>query len=91
MWHFSETPRSGLSEVEVFCGFVLNKRGSQTRRQRDSSMKLKEEIDRIMAWIMKLIQDRGMGDEGDAATSVTGSVAESSRWREDVMSYVGPV
>ncbi|KAF7559296.1 hypothetical protein G7046_g4859 [Stylonectria norvegica] len=85
MWHFSENPRSALSEVEVFCGFILNKRGSQTRRQRDSSIKLKEEMDRIIAWIMKLIRDRGMGNDADTASSVTGSVTGSSRWREDVV------
>lgn len=85
MWHFSDNPRTSLSEVEVFCGFILNKRGSQTRRQRDSSIKLKEEMDRHMAWMVKLIRDRGMGNDGDTATSVTGSVAESNRWMEDVI------
>ncbi|CAM1510489.1 Fc.00g008240.m01.CDS01 [Cosmosporella sp. VM-42] len=85
MWQFSDNPRSPISEVEVFCGFILNKRGSQTRRQRDSSTKLKEEMDRIMAWIVKLIRDRGMGNGGDAATSATGPVAEPNRWREDVI------
>lgn len=84
MWHFSESPRKSLSEVEVFLGSILNKRGSQTRRQRDSSIKLKEDIDRYMAWIVKLIRNRGMSDD-DAATSVTGSVAEDTRSRENTI------
>lgn len=59
MWQFSENPRKPISEVEVFCGFILNKRGSQTRRQRDSSIKLHEEMDRVMTWIVSLIRERG--------------------------------
>jgi hypothetical protein len=84
MWHFSESPRKSLSEVEVFVGFILNKHGSQTRRQRDSSIKLKEDIDQYMAWIIKLIRNRGQSDD-DRATSVTGSVAEDARVREDTI------
>lgn len=85
MFHYSDNPRQSLSEVEVFCGFILNKRGSQTRRQRDSSIKLKEEVDRFTAWIVKLIRDRGTGNEGDATESVNGSIAENSRSREDTI------
>lgn len=58
MWDFSDNPRVPLSEVEVFCGFILNKRGSQTRRQRDSSIKLHDETDRIMSWIVSMIRSR---------------------------------
>lgn len=59
MWDFSDNPRKPLREVEVFCGFVFNNRGSQTRRQRDTSVKLKDETDRIMAWIVGMIRERG--------------------------------
>lgn len=59
MWEFSDNPRVPISEVEVFCGFVLNKRGSQTRRQRDASIKLHDETDRIMSWIVSMIRERG--------------------------------
>ncbi|KAI6778657.1 RNA-dependent RNA polymerase [Emericellopsis cladophorae] len=59
MWDFSENPRSPITEVEVFCGFILNKRGSQTRRQRDSSIKLKEAIDQTMTWIVNMIRLSG--------------------------------
>ncbi|KAK7429551.1 hypothetical protein QQZ08_003930 [Neonectria magnoliae] len=63
MFDYSENPRSPLTEVEVFCGFILNKRGGPTRRQRDSSIKLKEEIDRVMTWMVKLIRDRGTSND----------------------------
>lgn len=59
MWQFSDNPRACITEVEIFCGFILNKRGSQTRRQRDSSIKLREEMDRIIDWVVNLIRDRG--------------------------------
>jgi hypothetical protein len=85
MWHFSENPRAPLTEVEVFCGFILNKRGAQTRRQGDSSIKLKEEIDRIMTWIVKQIRDRGVGDGAETLSTATDADAAPSRWREDVV------
>ena len=59
MWQFSDNPRTPISEVEAFCGFILNKRGSQTRRQRDSSIKLREEMDRVSTWIVNEIRERG--------------------------------
>ncbi|TWU72186.1 hypothetical protein ED733_001553 [Metarhizium rileyi] len=64
MWHFSENPRKCITEAEVFCGSVLNKRGTQTRRQRDASIRLKEDTDRIITWISKLIRNQG-GYTGD--------------------------
>ncbi|KAM0414583.1 hypothetical protein ACHAPT_013578 [Fusarium lateritium] len=85
MWQFSENARSCLSEVEVFCGFILNKRGGQTRRQRDSSIKLKEEIDRVMTWIVKQIRDRGVGNDAETMSTVTESSAAPNQWREDVV------
>lgn len=65
MWHYSGNPRSCLTEVEVFCGSVLNKRGTQTRQQRDASMRLKDETDRVMAWICDLIRDKNGGASAD--------------------------
>lgn len=76
---FSENPKDWLSEVEVFCGFILNKRGGQTRRQRDSSIKLKEEIDRVVSWMVNLM--RGLGRDHD-----TESVQSSApRGREGIV------
>ncbi|KGQ04334.1 RNA-dependent RNA polymerase 1 [Beauveria bassiana D1-5] len=64
MWHFSDNPRSPVSEAEVFCGSILNKRGVQSRQQREASIRLKDEIDRVMTWIVKLIRD-GTDQRGD--------------------------
>ncbi|GKZ35522.1 hypothetical protein AbraIFM66950_006184 [Aspergillus brasiliensis] len=50
--NYSEHPIEPLSELEVFIGSVLNKRGVQTRRQRDQSNKLADEFDRIATWIV---------------------------------------
>ena len=83
MWQFSDNPRRPLTEVEVFCGSVLNKRGSQTRRQRDSSMKMKEEVDRLMTWITKLIRHqeilnpKGAGEDGDGGLKPNQALALS--------------
>jgi hypothetical protein len=63
IWTFSDNPRKHISEVEAFCGFILNKRGSQTRRQRDASIKLREEMDRLLSWIAKLIRKKSHGEE----------------------------
>ncbi|KAK0710786.1 RNA dependent RNA polymerase-domain-containing protein [Lasiosphaeris hirsuta] len=47
MVEWSEHPSQPLTELEVFVGFVLNKTGVQSRRQRDQSIKMKDEFDRI--------------------------------------------
>jgi hypothetical protein len=72
MWQFSTNPRVPITEVEAFCGSILNAKGSQTRRQRDSSIKLKDEMDNVMNFIVKQIRDRsgGVTSDGDDASSV---------------------
>ncbi|PFH58837.1 hypothetical protein XA68_13165 [Ophiocordyceps unilateralis] len=57
MWQFSDNnTKNGISEVEAFCGSLLNKRGSQTRQQRDLSIQLLEKTDRVMSWIVRLMR-----------------------------------
>lgn len=51
MGQYSAHPTKPLMELEVFIGSILNKSGVQTHRQRDSSIKLKDEMDRIASWI----------------------------------------
>lgn len=90
MWHFSDRPRTGISEVEVFCGSVLNKRGSQTRQQRDLSIGLKEEMDRVLTLMDKLIRKRGSVEGLDSGSNYdidSYSVAnlDGSRDREEVI------
>ncbi|KAM3449446.1 hypothetical protein MY3296_006911 [Beauveria thailandica] len=57
MQQFSHNPRTAISETEAFCGDIVNKTGSQSRQQRDLSIKLKDEMDRLMSWIVKLIRN----------------------------------
>lgn len=86
MLQYSDNPRVALSETEVFCGSILNKRGSQTRRQRDSSIKLKDEIDRITTLIVKQIRDISLGnDDKTEVVSVSGSVTSANRTRDDIL------
>jgi hypothetical protein len=56
---FSEHPVDPISELEVFIGYIINKTGVQTRRQRDRSIKLKDEFERIAAWITTQIRPYG--------------------------------
>ncbi|KAG7285624.1 hypothetical protein NEMBOFW57_010253 [Staphylotrichum longicolle] len=63
----AEHPNQPLRELEVFVGFIMNKSGVQTPRQRDRSVKLKEEFERITAWITQ---------EMRSPTSVSGYTSE---------------
>lgn len=51
MSQYSEHPVRPISELEVFIGNILNKSGVQTNRQRDNSIKLRDEFRRISLWI----------------------------------------
>ncbi|KAF4505843.1 hypothetical protein G6O67_007753 [Ophiocordyceps sinensis] len=85
MWHFSDNPRTGITEVEVFCGSVLNKKGSQTRQQRDMSIRLKEETDRVLSWMVNLIRKRGGADDSDLHSVTSRDTAAESRDKEEVI------
>lgn len=51
MAKYSVHPTKPLTELEAFIGNILNKSGVQNHRQRDSSIKLRAEFDRISTWI----------------------------------------
>ena len=53
MTQWSDHPTRPLTEVEVFVGFILNKKGFQGNRQRGRSIKLKDEYDRITMGITR--------------------------------------
>lgn len=55
---YSPHPTQPLTELEVFTGNIFSVSGVQTRRQRDRSLKLKDEFDRIARWIENLIRRR---------------------------------
>ncbi|KAI2463835.1 RdRP-domain-containing protein [Annulohypoxylon bovei var. microspora] len=48
---YSDNFTKGLTELEVFTGCIFSKSGIQNRRQRDKSIRLKDEYDRIAKWI----------------------------------------
>lgn len=59
MSNFSEHSVKPISELEVFIGCILNNTGCQTRRQRERSIRLKDEFDRISAFIMAQMRPHG--------------------------------
>ncbi|KAJ0413452.1 RNA dependent RNA polymerase-domain-containing protein [Aspergillus carlsbadensis] len=59
MKDFSEHPINLITELEVFIGHILNKTGVQTHRQRERSIKLKDEFDRIASWILTQMRPAG--------------------------------
>ncbi|KAI3400992.1 hypothetical protein diail_697 [Diaporthe ilicicola] len=73
MAQYSAHPTRPLTELEVFIGNVLNKSGVQTKRQRDSSIKLKDEMNRIATWITgQMRKVSHSGPSGAAAPLLTG-------------------
>jgi hypothetical protein len=59
-----------ISELEVFTGSIFNKLGVQTRRQRDKSIQLKDEFDRIAKWTTAMIRDRKTEISGEHTLNV---------------------
>jgi hypothetical protein len=59
---YSEHASMCISELEVFTGNIFNKSGVQTRRQRDKSIQLKDEFDRIAHWTEGMIRKRRTAD-----------------------------
>ncbi|KAJ8129303.1 hypothetical protein O1611_g4329 [Lasiodiplodia mahajangana] len=62
---YSDHSSKAITELEVFTGTIFNKSGIQTRRQRDTSTRLKDEFDRITKWIEGLIRKKSSGDALD--------------------------
>ncbi|KAL4981526.1 RNA dependent RNA polymerase-domain-containing protein [Aspergillus falconensis] len=59
MANFSEHPIYPITELEVFIGQILNNSGVQTHRQRERSIKLKDEFERIATWISSQMRPEG--------------------------------
>ncbi|KAK4223301.1 RNA dependent RNA polymerase-domain-containing protein [Podospora fimiseda] len=53
MVQFSDHPYKPLMELEAFVGTVISKTGSLNSRQRDKSIRLKDEYERISTWIIR--------------------------------------
>ncbi|KAL4925196.1 RNA dependent RNA polymerase [Aspergillus undulatus] len=59
MANFSDHPIHPITELEVFIGQILNNSGIQTHRQRERSIKLKDEFERIASWILGQMRPAG--------------------------------
>ena len=75
----AEHPHKPLSETELFIGQVFNKRGAQTRRQRDCSEKLRSTYDRVSGAIWRIVRERPAADNESIAGSVTNASVASVR------------
>ncbi|KAL7623670.1 hypothetical protein AAE478_005222 [Parahypoxylon ruwenzoriense] len=62
---YADNTSKRLTELEVFTGCIFNKNGVQTRRQRDKSIRLKDDYDRISKWVRDLIRKRGSKTDED--------------------------
>jgi len=68
MASFSEHPVEPLTELEVFVGFIINKTGTQTSRQRDRSMKLRDEFERMSTWIVAEMRNHSAATRNPVTT-----------------------
>ncbi|KAF2115325.1 RNA dependent RNA polymerase-domain-containing protein [Lophiotrema nucula] len=57
---YSDHAAIRITELEVFTGNIFNKSGAQTRRQRDKSLQLKDEFNRIAQWAEGMIRKRSI-------------------------------
>ncbi|KAK4198657.1 putative RNA-dependent RNA polymerase 1 [Triangularia verruculosa] len=53
MSDYSEHPFKPLRETEVFSGFIVSKTGGASRRQRDKSVQMSDEFERISKLVMR--------------------------------------
>lgn len=80
MNQYSDNFMLPLTEVEVFCGSIFNKSGSQTRRQKDNSKKLKAEFDRLSEWlVMQMRRKHRPVENGEYGTTGYSSNAAPSQ------------
>ncbi|KAH9893857.1 rna-dependent rna polymerase [Xylariomycetidae sp. FL2044] len=86
-YDYSESASMPITELEVFTGSIFNKTGSQTRRQRDRSIQLKDEFQRIAVTTAAMMRkqkvtdvlDEAEGDDNDdTASSVRGGTGRTT-------------
>ncbi|KAE9375996.1 rna-dependent rna polymeras-like protein [Stipitochalara longipes BDJ] len=65
--NYSEHPLRPITELEAFIGNILGARGSQSKRQRDLSIPMKEAFDRDVAFIVGCIRGNKGEDAKDSA------------------------
>lgn len=89
---YSDHATKRITELEVFTGSIFNPSGVQTRRQRDRSVRLKDEFDRILQWTAEMIRhrpatadgeegvDRGSTEDTDIGLQMSIACLEISQW-----------
>ncbi|CCC05810.1 unnamed protein product [Sordaria macrospora k-hell] len=63
MVEFADSPTRPLKELEVVIGFILNKKGIQSRRQRDKSSKLSDTFVRISKMVTNALRPSSPPEE----------------------------
>ena len=58
MMEYSDSPRRSITELEAIVGNIVGRTGAQSRKQRETSMSLKEKVyDDITAFVNWIIKD----------------------------------
>jgi len=82
MYHYSSSPRQPLSEVEVFTGEILGKRGSLPSRQlREEAKNMKEQFNDGVAYVVKRIT-HGNDIEQDEDNDALYEDEEAAQWAD---------
>lgn len=84
MTDFSDHPVEPLTELEIFVGFIINKSGVQTSRQRDRSHKLRDEFERVSGWIVAEMRKTNTIDN-DAGKDPLSSASASAPMSTDAL------
>ncbi|CZR68497.1 related to RNA-directed RNA polymerase [Phialocephala subalpina] len=75
MRNYSEHPLRPISELEAFIGNILGAQGSQTRRQRDLSITMKEALNRDVSYIVGCIRGPNEDDDERSDEALARSIA----------------
>ncbi|MCJ1395918.1 hypothetical protein MMC18_008804 [Xylographa bjoerkii] len=63
-YQYSPAPWSStITELEVFIGNIVGKTHGQTKRQREASMNMREDYERLVEFIVSQIRNKGAGRE----------------------------
>ncbi|MCJ1312216.1 hypothetical protein MMC25_005890 [Agyrium rufum] len=74
MQEYSSSFYRPLDELEVFVGIIIGTRGTQTKRQKETSKEMREKMERDVAWIIEQIVGR-KHEEIDPAASLARALA----------------
>ncbi|MCJ1377000.1 hypothetical protein MMC17_000090 [Xylographa soralifera] len=97
MYQYSPTPwASTITELEVFIGNIVGKTHGQTKRQREASMNMREDYERLVEFIVSQMRNKDAGREEALERSIAcmalgleddGASGPVRRGRSQVMSF----